>query len=236
MKQIFCLLPNDTIGELRNLLNTVEGTTKVFVKKRYHLLLCEEIEQKVDQIALNIMKRPDNFSILIEAQRELNGRIGYAISRQAPTAFNLQVSASACHIRERTYLILSGTKEMMTGLSEQLQKSGVDILKEKEHPDGEPELIMQRQLFPVGDIKVDPELLKFHSVSRRGMRIARHNLTNRLLSAAAQGKEIQNYQLMYFMDLALEELHKKDMESEVKRMGSELSRILPEITYDLISK
>lgn len=236
MKQIFCLLPNSTIGELRNLLNTVDESTKVFAKKRYHLLLCEEIQQKVDQIALNIIKRPDNSSILTEAQRELNTRISYAISRQAPTAFNLQVIASVCHVQGMTYLLLSGTKDMMTGLSEHLQKNGVRCLKEKEHPDGEPELIMQRQLFPTAEIEVDPALLKFHSVSRRGMRIARHNLTNRLLSASAQGQEIRNYQLMYFMDLALEELNKKEMENEVKRMGSELSRILPEITYELISK
>ena len=236
MKQIFCLLPNNTIVELRNLLNTVEETTKVFAKKRYHLLLCEEIEQKVDQIALNIIKRPDNSTILNEARHELNGRIGYAISRRAPTMFNLQVSAAVCDIQGITYLVLSGTKEMMIGLTECLKKSGVRIMSEKEIPEGKQDSIMHRQLFPIDDIQVDPKLLKFHSVSRRGMRIARHNFTNRLLSAAAQGQEIRNYQLMYYMDLALEELNKKDMENEVKRMGSELSRILPEITYELISK
>lgn len=231
----YFLLSNATILELRNLLNEVECVVKKMSIKKYHMLLSEEIEQLVDDVALNIIKRPENTTLLRVAQNELNGRIGYAISHQAPTEYNLQV-CSAIGVNENiSYLILCGTESVIAKLTPELKKIGLQAI-DKPLSSDEVNLIMERVLFPVGAILPDMAMLKFHDAARRGMRSARHNLMNRLLRAASQGREVQNYQLMYYMDLVMEELNKKEHINEVKRMGNELSRLLPEITEELITK
>lgn len=231
----YFLLSNATILELRNLLNKVECIVKKISLKKYHMLLSEEIEQLVDDVALNVIKRPENTTLLCVAQQELNGRIGYAISHQAPTEYNLQVY-SAIGVNENIgYLILCGTESVIAKLTPELKKIGLQA-SDKSLPPDEINLVMERVLFPVGGILPDMTMLKFNDAARRGMRSARHNLMNRLLRAVAQGREVQNYQLMYYMDLVMEELNKKEHISEVKRMGNELSHLLPEITEELITK
>lgn len=232
----YCLLPNTTIRELRNLLNEVDEATKVQCIKKYHMLLSEEVELLVDNVALNIVKRPENTSLLLAAQEELNGRIRYAVSRQAPTAYNLQVSAAIGTTEDSCYLVLLGMSDMIEKIVSELKNKKFRILQENEAPSDEAQYIMERILFPVGRIDADPTALKFHDTTRRGMRAARHNLMNRLLTASAQGHEIKNYQLMPYLDMVLEEMNRKEHVDEVKRTGSELARILPEITVELVTK
>ena len=236
MKKIFCLLPNVTIQELRILLNTVEETTKFQCLKKYHMLLSEEVELFVDNVALNVIKRPENTTLLLAAQEELNGRIRYAVSRQAPTAYNLQVSAAIGVSEDNSYLVLLGMSDMLDKIIPELKKKKFQILQDGEIPTVEPHYIMERILFPVGHIDAEPTMLKFHDTARRGMRAARHNLMNRLLTASAQGREIKNFQLMPYLDMVLEEMNRKEHIAEVKRTGSELARILPDITAELITK
>lgn len=236
MTKKHCLLPNTTIQELRNLLNEVDETTKIQCLKKYHMLLSEEIELLVDNVALNVIKRPENTSLLLAAQEELNGRIRYAVSRQAPTTYNLQVSAAIGVTENACYLALLGMSNMLDKIIPELKKKKFQFLQDDEIPTDEPHYIMERVLFPVGLIDADPTALKFHDTARRGMRAARHNLMNRLLTASAQGREIKNFQLMPYLDMVLEEMNRKEHISEVKRTGSELARILPEITVELITK
>lgn len=232
----YCLLPNTTIRELRNLLNEVDETTKIQCIKKYHMLLSEEVELLVDNVALNIIKRPDNTTLLLAAQEELNGRIRYAVSRHAPTAYNLQVSVAIGVTEDSCYLALLGMSDTVEKIVSELNKKKFRFLQENEVPPEETQYIMERVLFPVGRIDADPTALKFHDTARRGMRAARHNLMNRLLTASAQGREIKNYQLMPYLDMVLEEMNRKEHVAEVKRTGSELARILPEITVELITK
>lgn len=236
MKKIFCLLPDITIQELRKLLNTVEETTKFQCLKKYHMLLSEEVELFVDNVALNAINRPQNTTLLLAAQEELNGRIRYAVSRQAPTAYNLQVSAAIGVSEDNSYLVLLGMSDIIEKIIPELKKKKFQILQDGEIPTDELHYIMERILFPVGRIDAEPTALRFHDTARRGMRAARHNLMNRLLSASAQGHEIKNFQLMPYLDMVLEEMNRKEHVAEVKRTGSELARILPEITVELITK
>lgn len=66
--------------------------------------------------------------------------------------------------------------------------------------------------------------------------IARHNMTNQLLSMYSDGKEIPPYKLMRCMDLALEDLTQQYAKREMQNMTAHLQTILINITTALITE
>lgn len=224
---------------------TKQGTAE------YHTLLSEEIQALIDNISLNVIQRPADVSLLDAARKELDAKVAYATGRMLPTQYNLYASAQV--------MLMDGCAYIKFNSSTPLYKSVLSKVKgltafsyDPRGSAGQEERgalwnrLMEKytsqipfctaQMFPRGPIEVDPALLKFDSPLQRARVIARHNMTNQLLSMYSDGKEIPPYKLMRCMDLALEDLTQQYAKCEMQNMTAHLQTILINITTALITE
>lgn len=201
----------------------------------YHELLSQEIETLVDNIALNIIPRPDKENLLKTAALELNRKISYAMASQGTTRYNLMVTEGINPQSDKTYFRIFTPNECLTqALRKRLRK--ISELKPISDSGKLPPsvCVFTVRLYPVDEPAPDLSTLQFQSPQKRAQVIARHNMSNRLLSQISGGREIQNYQLMRYMDAVILELDGTEIKREIDAMEANLSGILPEITKQLL--
>lgn len=237
--------------DIENAIQEIKSTVVERANEAYHVQLSREIEEIVDDIALNIRPRPDDISILDLARGILLQKINYATANQLPTEYNYYVSLNVFFDGNNTYFKFNSTNNIYQKQVSKIKGLITYSLDEKEVGTGnEKEVIwnnlmkrykeiypLSTQLFPTEDFVVNKKSLHFRGPSARALIIARHNLTNRYLNMIASGKEIPNYLLMRYMDQALEMVTSSQGKNELIALKDELvsKALLPNITYALVS-
>ena len=249
MEQFGYLIHSTQLTDVETIVRQAKHIVFEKAHEIYQSLLTQEVEAVVDDIALNICHRPENQSILQAAQAALDNKIRYAMARQVISIYNFQVFAHllSCENRKDTYIQFGAASmafrealDRVTGLepvdsdpdSPAFQQISKLLEKQKgnEPPIGIP-------IYPgaASTPLVVPAELSFAPPSARAETIARHTLSNRLLESLACGREIQNYQLMRYMDTVFELLDNPQIQKEMRHIQQELVRILPVITVEMIT-
>jgi hypothetical protein len=220
-------------------------------KEEYHRLLAGEITRIIDDIALNAIKRPEE-AVFGVAVRSLAERITAAERLGLANDCNLLCGCICLTDGTDTYVVLRCQNPLITeafagtkGISEYILRR--DALGELP-PDSKRELkwknlsekygdnlsatALSRSL--VGPVDPDRSILSFGTPAERAGVRARHTLTRRYLGAFSGG-DIKPELLTDAIDFALSELLTEEAEEEMRYMEVKLSRILPEITEELIT-
>lgn len=245
-------LPSTDFNSIEAALSAIQTKAINRSKNLYACLLASEIENIVDDIALNVVKRPEDISIYKLACGELNNKIAWATANFAVTPYNFYVGAMVCVYKNETYIRINVPNEA--------------LLKEIRHiPDAEDFNVMSsdaencnnanvwqeiskiysgnnaplaRQLHPVGKIEVDWSRVEkhFHSLEERADVRVRHKLTNsliNLLSMRAPDKIPAN-RYLYVVDEALSMLMTDSAKYEAAQLKSNIMASIVNITSEMV--
>lgn len=247
MEQFAYLIRSIQLSDIEEVIRKAKQSVAAQADILYHQLLAREIEAVVDDIALNICRRPEKQSILQAARSVLDNKIHYAVIKQAASMYNFQVYVHLLSCGKMTYIqfgaAFSQFHESLDGVAglepldddpnstdfQQISKL-LEKLRETEPPLGIP-----IYTDAVTRKAIDLSVLSFAPPSARAEAIARHTMSNRLLENMACGREIQNYQLMRYMDAVFEQLDQPQIQKEIVRIQQQLARLLPVITAEMIS-
>ena len=247
MEQFGYLIHSTQLSDVEDIVRQAKQAVSEKANEIYRHLLVREIEAIVDDIALNICRRPEKQSILQAAQFALDNKIRYAAARQTASIYNFQVFAHLLSIGKDIYIQFGAASapfhEALDKVNELDQQPSdpdspafqqisklLEKLQGNEPPIGLPIYSGMAVMKPA-----DPSALLFAPPSSRAEILARHTMSNRLLESVACGREIQNYQLMRYMDTVFELLDHPQVQSEIRLIQQELTRLLPVITSDMIT-
>ena len=237
-------LESQEVEHIEVVLNEMRVKVKKRATREYIELLAKEVQSLVDDIALNMINRPNNVSLFSAAQDILNSKIAFASSRNLPTKYNFEVSVHVMFYEGNTYFKLNAANDLYS--KEIGRINGLICFHCKEGSDFQQTWLKIAERYSDGTNPlgvnlsarfeaVKPEQLKFDSPKKRAKLRARYQYTNRCLSMLACGKEIPNYKLMEYLDEALEKLSDDSSLSYLNNAEKELRSILPNITAELIS-
>lgn len=226
-------LPHNTVADVSRDIETLRNAVKPYGDAEYVRLFCGDAVNVVDNIALNVIPRPNEalFGGLIQ---ELDRKINLAIAAKFPTKYNISITASVVARKSTTYILVSGEGDFWDQAFQdvelkELKKKDADALLESNLT-----IAFSKQLYPNGNINILDEDMKFDSVERRAAVQARYRVQNDLLKCVAAGKEIQNFQVNEYYDEILELLNKESVQVEMSNLKKQLEAILPVITPELI--
>jgi len=246
-------IPGTDICNLEAALNEIKEKAELKAKRIYAELLAKEIEIYVDDIALNILPRPQDASIYEKCVIELNNKIAWAISNSAPTVYNLSVHSSVFTYKNDMYIRLNIPNERLvselnkipnlasfdfsdrgTASSEEIANVWDEI--REIYP--EATAYMHRQLCPNGpfDVKWKNISQYFHTPSERLDLRVRYTLTSELLNLIGMKKEIPNVRLLHYLDEAMLMLEQPLIKKEALARKNKASTVFVNITESLVKK
>lgn len=235
-------IETDNIIELEKVLDKMRKKIKNIATKEYNKLLSLEIESLVDYISLGSVNRPDN--ILEAARNELANRIGYSSYKQDSSRYNFNVSVNIMFYEGKTFLKFNANNNIY---SEALEKIGslhsyhfneCDINNEKGMTwkkimdKYEINMPMCIQLLKGIMPEVEFDKLKFTPKDERIEKIATQNMITKLLNMYGREQQIPSYCLMDYFAYAVEDV--ENHKQEISNMKKELSRIIVDITEDIM--
>lgn len=226
-------MQHNTVQEVGRVLDELANIVKPDGDNEYIRLFCQDAEVLVDNIALNILPRPNEplFDGLIQ---ELDRKINLAIAAKFPTKYNICVTASVITRKNNTYVLISCESDFCR---KSLENSGFKELKAKDTAElmqSNATITFSKQLYPNGNINITDDKMIFASVEERSEKRARYHVQSDLLKCVAAGKDIQKYQLNDYFDQIFELLSKDAISSEIAGVKMRLQTILPDITPELI--
>lgn len=177
--------------------------------KRYHKQLSSEIEYLIDRITVGEFQRPENMTLYDAAVSLLQVRMEKAERVLADSSYDYKVSVNVLVLEGKVYFKINTSVSDYEKKLNKIQGLQPFQMGEKWAPLIEKyknEPIMWMQLLSGADMKPDRKKLKFASKIERADRLARHKCTNHLLSQYSCGENIEPYQMMEFIDLAMNDL------------------------------
>ena len=228
------------INEIMNSLNKVRQKIIKITNNEYHRLLSEEIMFLVDRVALNEIKRDPNVSIYDGAIQNVNERINRNETINSSTPYNLRVYVHILSDEEYTYIKLNCQNPIFVKAFDGLEDYSLNEIEcednhnaktivwnklHKKYKDIEPMVVSLTQ-----EPNIDKSKLKFEDVKLRAEIIARHSITNQLLSMISGGREIPPLRLMEYIDEALQIFSKNEaIQKDYRDKVTKLMRILPDL-------
>lgn len=243
-------IETNNVERLNKVLQAAKSNMTAAANELYHKLLSEEITELVDNIAMNIIARPQG-SLIDVARGTLMDKIRFSEARGLPTEYNLATSIQVIPSNKVCYLMFCGTNAFLEEAFASTQgiedysvalKEGNEadnILTEREQQwlrlqkqcEAEPAILFANLSMQVS---LDRSLLIFADKTERAAVRARHELTNQFINMYAAGKQIQPYELMSFMDKSLSQTLSDSTQAKQKELEMRLLNILPDITLDLL--
>lgn len=241
-------IDSKNISKVYQILSLAQQHVEEAAVAGFHQLLSEEITELVDNIALNVIPRPED-PILAVAYNRLMSKINYSEANSFPIEYNLYSGVSIYPERDATYLIFIGGEDLEHAFAETegIQNYNVEYKKESDDPIMSEREAKWRTIMKHYDgktpnmrcdfhteLSVQEDLLRFESPSERAVGQARRTITNSYINMYGFGKQIAPEDFMEANDRAL---YRSVMDEDSERMISlrvQLTQILPEITLDLI--
>ncbi|MBQ8133800.1 MAG: hypothetical protein IJ192_05290 [Clostridia bacterium] len=233
MRKIFKLSHN-TVFEVNKDVSKLGDIAKEAGDKAYIKLFCEDTTNLIDNIALNIIPRPETalFNVVMQ---ELDKKINLAVAAHFPTQYNIGLTANVVSCKKGTYIILSGVGNFW---EQAFQSTDLDELNEHDSnkilDSNNLTVAYSKQLYPHGNIDIKDADMIFPSVQQRASIKARHHIQHDLLKRVASGSEIQNYQLMNYMDQVIDLLSLETVKKDITETQRQLAMILPVITPEMV--
>lgn len=240
------LLVEEAIQRLRSLI-LLQG------HKLYTELLANEIETLFDDIALNVVPRPE-IPIYDAAKQILDQRIANATGRGLLLPYNFGIQLSIYTYKERTYIRLNTNNEALVSA---LKKAPADLKdfslyddrsdnseqKTREtiwneimniYSDGRDPLFVQ--IFACTGADPDWKKIsdKFHSRTQRAELRVRHQQTSQLINLLGMGQQIPPHKMMPYFDEAIMHLSDNAVTADAKRMMPQVLQSIINITEELV--
>lgn len=245
-----------SVFDLELTINQMKVVVQETAEEAYTNLFIREIERLVDSISMNQLKRPENISILDAAGNMTRDRILMAGQNGYETEYNLSIG---CQVllgkftggKENDVLlkVVANNDVYMKPLrrvgnlipynvySDDIKKGRP---KEKiwdglcrQYPADVPII---SSLISYDSLVVNPKDFAYRSPEERAFTYAKEAVLNKLVSQYACGAQIEPAKLMEYVLYAENRIHYQDLKDEIEKRKTEISAILPVITYSLISK
>lgn len=229
-----------TMNELQDQIDKLHKKYQLQAKKEYGRLLGEEIAFLCDQIALNVVPKPQ-ISIFEQAKQNLNQQL--QVAKMNRTKQNLQVVMYVIPDDEYVYLNVKFHNPVFEKIFKHLEPYS---LTEEEYADEDNAKRIQWEHLNQKALKTPPIGISFFEIpeigkeynirypekEQRCMTEARHNVTNRLLNQMSGGQQIPPVLLMRFFDQAIDMLLLPETQWEIRQKQAELQMILPDLQQD----
>ena len=218
----------------------------------YKKLLQHKIETVVDQITLNQRQRPENASILDIAADELRQDIFYAQNNGLPTEYNFDIISQLLVVQidgKQTAVLriidINGIyrksfrkiKELVPFeiFSNDIEKDGSkkpvwDEFLSKYDTD----IPITIKILVSDQINTNPASFTYRSPSERAEDFAREKILNHLVFSYAKGGEIPPEKLAEYVLKASERMSYGTIKRDLTIEKYRISRLLPEITFEMI--
>lgn len=244
-------IPKLSLKKTEEVIAKAKSEIMKIAERHYRNLLSTELENLIDGIILGTEPEPVDISLFDFAVNRLNQRIATASARKVNTEYNMTASANLFSYKNDTYIELVALTELYDRVFDEIpgvENYGVR-LQETFIPEDDPKAdvwknIIEKyktestfviRLYPVYQMTQPSfEQLSFHSVKERAEKLARHYLTNVLLSAYSGGEQIPPHKLMEYMDCALLRASDEALVSVLEEKEKQLMTTLLEITSDII--
>lgn len=208
-----------------------------FANQEYQKLLGKEAAFLYDQMALNVLKRPD-IPFLDWVIHELNLKIQIAERQGIASPYNLNVFAQIMTYEDYSYIKAICPNQKLLKAFERLEpyhlsetecedkqnrKTGIWQTLHKAY---EKEAVLSLNLTPAP--LPDAKSIVYPSKSERCKEQARHDMTNHYLKQISGGEPIPPHLLMRYLDMAMELLFTDEAKEELKKRELNLMKILPD--------
>jgi len=233
-------------------LNSIQEVVSRQSNRIYAKLLAKEIENYVDDIALNVLPANNEHSIYEHCVAELNRQINWAITNGTITAYNLASQVAVYTYMGDTYFklniqnhLIESAIKTIPGISEfdltdsegKAAKKRQDVWTEimKIYESNSP---LVKQLYPVAPIEVKWSAISGHFNTRENrleQRI-RHALTSELLNLIGMKQEIPNYKLLGCLDEALMMLDQPKIKAEANNRYNRCISAMVNITEEMVKR
>lgn len=232
----YCI-PTTDILEVEAELDRVKRRIDKIGSSCYQKLFGYEAAFLYDQMALNVLKKPDSMSFIDWVTSELKFRIRISQQNAIPNKYNLNVFIYVMEEEGKTYLkVICPNEELRKGfknledysLTEEESKdknNGKNVFWTRLQKKYENKPVLSLNLTP------SPEPVKgkivFPSLGERCSTLARHDLTNYYLKAMAGNGNIPPYMMMPLMDESLLLLSSDYSKTDLRNRELQLKNILP---------
>lgn len=245
-------LETTNFERIERFIKKIKVEVKDKAQQLYNQLLSHEIQIMIDETVLGLHDNDRIESIFDEAVKLLNKKIAVTIAKGFDTEYNLGMALNvfnyngevyieaATHNRDLFDSIFNLKNEKFSDMSfnsekqdpENRHKSEIwkNIIEEyKDHS------CLTVKICPLSSFdKPDYSDLNFDSTGKRAELLARQRLCNRYLNMYAGGGDIPPSKLMEYMEQSLSKILTPEAKGLIDQYTSELNRILPEITSEIV--
>lgn len=240
-------IPTTDMQVIEETLNTLQEKAIKRGRSLYATLFSTEIETVVDDISLNVIKRPENMSIYNYAKSELDKKIAWATANNAITAYNFAVQAAVFTYKNETYIKLNVQNDKLaseirhlpdaedfnvydteTNQNKEIESVWNEIAKI--YSNGHNPLV--RQIYPCGPIEAEWDNIKkkFSTREERADVRVRHKITANVLNLIGMGQTIPPHRLFSYLDEALEMLSNANVQTDCEQLKFQILPCIVNIT------
>lgn len=240
-------IPTTDMQVIEDALNELQKKAINRGRSLYAKLLSVEIETVVDDISLNVIKRPDNMSIYDYAKSELDRKIAWATANNAITVYNFNVTAAVFIYQSNTYIKLGVRNKTLEKEIRHLSNAeDFNVFDSESNENKEIEAVwneiakiytngynpLVRTLYPCGPIEAEWENIKkkFSSREERANVRVRHRITANVLNLIGMGQQIPSHKLFPYIDEALEMLSNPNVQEDCEQLKIQILPCIVNIT------
>ena len=234
--------------DIEKALNDLQGSIQKHGQDVYNKLFAATIEQVVDDIALNVIPRP-NQSIYDAARAELEQKIGYASANGLPDEYNFSAQIAIYLHEQATYfnvIVENKTIERKCGIPQGLQ--AFDCTEDDAYGTEKTwaaiseaykdTTTLRRQFHALQTTAPDykPVSKHFQTRAQRIKTRIRWQQTSVCMNMLGMGKEIPPHKLMSCFDEAIMLLSAPQMKRDAQNMEVQLAQTMVNITEDMVRR
>lgn len=221
--------------------------------KIYTKLLANEVEMLVDEIALNVVQRPQT-SIFNAARQTLEQKISNASGRGLLLPYNFCVQLAVYTYKGAVYIGMNTNNERLVDALKRAPTGLTDYSVRDDAPDnseiktrettwneimqiysGERKPLIYQFLACEGANPTWKKISeKFHSRNERAEARIRYQQTNHLLNMIGMNQQIPPHKLMPYLDEAFEYLGDKAVRADAERMMPQALQTIVNITEEMV--
>lgn len=236
-------------------INKLQELIQIQGAKLYTVMLASEIETLVDDIALNIVPRPQ-ISIYAAARKNLDQRISDATGRGLLLPYNFGIQLAVFTYKNEVYIRMNTNNERLVNSLKRAPIGLTDYCVHDDRPDDPEEKNREATwheimtIYSGGRSPVIRQFMacdgasptwkkiseKFQSRAERAEKRIRHQQTNRLLNMISMNQQIPPHKLMPYLDEALTYLSDQTVRADARQMMPQAMQTIVNITEEMVMR